>query len=416
MSVDEKVAYRWHMLGYLFLINCFVNAFAFAVLPALMPLIGDEMDLSYAQIGMVWGSPAFGTLLFSVIGGNTGDRFGVRPVILIGVLCLAILGGLRAFCDSYSALMLVMFLMGVAYAFILPNLRKAIGVWFGPAELARATGILAMGAGIGGGIGLTMAASVLEPWLGGWQNVLLFVSAVSLAVWILWAVLARGREPSGLMAELARQRPGFREGMTKVSKVRDFWLLCIIEMFLVGIVASIVGQMPTILVDRGMTESMASIFVASFTWSTLLGMLVGPYFSDRVGLRKIFIWPILFANIPVVMMLGFLMSTPLLILIALAGLFTGWYAPILMVLILENKQIGPILAGTAFGGLVTISRIGAIVFPPLMGLAMDATGQPWAGFALVGALGVIPAMVMLLVRETGRKARLALAEAVDRQR
>jgi MFS family permease len=376
-----------------------------------MPLIGDEMDLSYAQIGMVWGAPAFGTLLFSVIGGNTGDRFGVRPVILISVLCLAILGGLRAFCDSYSALLLVMFFMGVAYAFILPNLRKAIGIWFGPSELARATGIMAMGAGIGGGLALTIAASVLEPWLGGWRSVLLFVSAVSLAVWLLWAVLARGREPSGLMAELARQRPGFREGMTKVSKVRDFWLLCIIELVLVGVVAAIVGQMPTILVDKGMTESMASIFVGSFTWSTLLGMLVGPYFSDKVGLRKIFIWPILFVNIPIVVMLGFLMSTPLLIFIALAGLLSGWYAPILMVLILENPKIGPVLAGTAFGGLVTVSRLGAIIFPPLMGLVMDATGQFGAGFALVGALCFIPAMVILVVRETGRKAKLALAEA-----
>jgi len=411
MIVDEKIAYRWHMLGYLFLINCFVNAFAFAVLPALMPLIGDEMDLSYAQIGMVWGAPAFGTLLFSVIGGNTGDRFGVRPVILISVLCLAILGGLRAFCDSYSALLLVMFFMGVAYAFILPNLRKAIGIWFGPSELARATGIMAMGAGIGGGLALTIAASVLEPWLGGWRSVLLFISAVSLAVWLLWAVLGRGREPSGLMAELARQRPGFREGMTKVSKVRDFWLLCIIELVLVGVVAAIVGQMPTILVDKGMTESMASIFVGSFTWSTLLGMLVGPYFSDKVGLRKIFIWPILFVNIPIVVMLGFLMSTPLLIFIALAGLLSGWYAPILMVLILENPKIGPVLAGTAFGGLVTVSRLGAIIFPPLMGLVMDATGQFGAGFALVGALCFIPAMVILLVRETGRRARVTLAEA-----
>jgi MFS-type transporter involved in bile tolerance (Atg22 family) len=81
-----------------------------------------------------------------------------------------------------------------------------------------------------------------------------------------------------------------------------------------------------------------------------------------------------------------------------------------MVLILENKQIGPVLAGTAFGGLVTVSRIGAIVFPPLMGMVIDATGQYGAGFAFLGALGVIPAMVILLVRETGRKARLASVE------
>ena len=410
MNVEEKVPYRWHMVGYLFLIGLFFG-FSVSVMPPLIPFIEEDIALSHTQVGMIWGAAPLGLLLFALIGGNAGDRFGVKRVTVIALPFAVVVGGLRAFCDSFSALVFVMFLMGVAGAFIIPNLAKAVGVWFGPSELAKASGIVLIGGTIGSGIGMTMAASVLEPWLGGWRNVMLFGAALSLIVWVIWAVLAREREPSGLMAELARWRPGFREGIAKVFRVRDFCLICIMSVISVGAVAAVAGHFPDILVGKGMTVGMAGIFVGMSTWASLMGMFVGPYFSDRVGLRKIFIWPVLFANIPIVVLLGFTMATPLLILILISGLLGGFAAPLPRVLILENERIGPMLAGTAFGALNTITGIGATLLPALMGIVMDATGELWSGFVMLGVLAIIPALVILPVRETGRRTRMALAEA-----
>jgi len=410
MNVEEKVPYRWHMAGYLFLIGLFFG-FSIAIMPPLIPFIEEDIALSHAQVGMIWGAAALGLLLFSLIGGNAGDRFGVKRVTVIALPFVAVVGGLRAFCDSSSALFLVMFLLGVAGAFIVPNLAKTVGLWFGPSELAKASGIVLIGGTIGSGIGMTMAASVLEPWLGGWRNVMLFAAALSLLVWVIWAVLAREREPSGLMAELARHRPGLREGMAKVFRVRDFCLLCIADIIAVGIITAVGGHFPDILVDKGMTVGMAGIFVGMSTWASLMGMFVGPYFSDRVGLRKIFLWPVLFANIPIVVLLGFTMAAPLLILILISGLLSGVARPMPRVLILENERIGPLLAGTAFGALATVGGIGAALLPALMGMVMDATGELWSGFVFLGVLAIIPALVILPIRETGRRARAALAEA-----
>ncbi len=410
MSVEEKAAYRWHMVGYLFLIGCFFG-FSLGVMPPLIPFIEEDIALSHTQVGVLWGAAALGLFLFSLIGGHAGDRFGVKRVTVIALPFVAVLGGLRAFCDSFSTLALVMFLLGVAGGFIVPNLAKAVGMWFGPSELGRANGIVLIGGAIGGGIAMTMAASVLEPWLGGWRNVMLLGAGLSFLVWVIWAVLAREREPSGVMAELARQRLGFREGMAKVFRVRDFRLLCIVEIISVGAFAAVASHFPDILVDKGMTKSMAGIYVGMATWSMLVGMFVGPFFSDKVGLRKVFFWPILFANIPIVVLLGFTMGAPLLTVIVVSGLLGGCAAPMPRVLILENERIGPMLAGTAFGALATINGIGAAILPALMGLVMDATGQLWSGFVLLGVLGIIPAMVILPIKETGRMAKEALAKA-----
>jgi MFS-type transporter involved in bile tolerance (Atg22 family) len=130
-----------------------------------------------------------------------------------------------------------------------------------------------------------------------------------------------------------------------------------------------------------------------------------------VGLRKVFLWPVLFANIPIVVLLGFTMAAPLLILILISGLLSGFARPMPRVLILENERIGPMLAGTAFGGLATLGGIGAALLPALMGMVMDATGELWSGFVFLGVLAIIPALVILPIRETGRRARVALAEA-----
>ena len=240
---------------------------------------------------------------------------------------------------------------------------------------------------------------------------MLFGAALSLLVWVMWAVLAREREPSGVMAELARWRPGFREGVARLFRVRDFCLLCIADVIMSGAIAAIGGHFPDILVNKGMTEGMAGVYVGMSTWSSLVGMFIGPAFSDKVGLRKIFLWPVLFINIPLVVLLGFTMALPLLIVILIFGLIGGCAGPMLRVLILENERIGPILAGTAFGALATAAGIGAAVMPALMGMVMDATGELWSGFIMIAVLGIIPALAILPIRETGHRARAALAEA-----
>ena len=75
MSVEEKVPYRWHMAGYLFLIGCFFGL-SIAVMPPLIPFIEEDIALSHTQVGMIWGAAAFGLLLFSLIGATLETALG----------------------------------------------------------------------------------------------------------------------------------------------------------------------------------------------------------------------------------------------------------------------------------------------------------------------------------------------------
>ena len=409
MAVEEKAAYRWPMLASLFLINLVVNGFVIHVLPPVFPRIAVEMGLNYAQLGSIWGALALGMLLFSLIGGVAADRFGVKRVISVALICAAVLGGLRGLAVDFWTLWLCMLFIGVSYGFVIPNLTKGVAMWFGPSELGRANGLLLMGVAIGSGLGLLVGAPLASA-LGGWQNMMFLGAGLSIILWVLWLIAAKERQPIGAMAELMKARPKVLQGLRRVFTLKEMWLLCFIELFVIGRMAALMGLLPTFLVERGMSDAQAGVFASLTNWASLAGMFVGPWLSDRIGLRKVFVWPFLLVNVAMIGLIPVLWGWPLYLVWILSGLVAGMALPLLRSIIMELKEIGPILAGSAIGGIFTFNRIGGFAIPWLMGLLMTGAGAA-TGFYVVAGLGVIPAALVFFVRETGHAARRAAETA-----
>jgi len=391
------------MLAYLFLINLVVNGFVIHVMPPVFPRIAVEMGLNYAQLGSIWGALALGMLSFSLVGGVAADRFGLKRVLSVALIAAAVLGGLRGLAVDFWTLWLCMLFIGVSYGFVIPNLTKGVAMWFGSSEVGLANGLLLMGPATGTGLGLLVGAP-LAAALGGWQNVMFLGGGLSAAMWVLWLVAARDREPSGVMAEVLKARRNVRQGLRRVFSVKEMWLICFAELFIIGRVAALMGLLPTFLVDKGMSDTEAGVLVSLANWSSLAGMFAGPWLSDRIGLRKVFVWPAILANVVLVGVMPVLWGWPLYLVWTLSGLVGGMVLPQLRSIIMELKEIGPLLAGSAFGGIFTFNRIGGFVVPWLMGVVM--TGASAAlGVYFVAGLGVIPAGLVLFVRETGHVSR-----------
>lgn len=79
---------------------------------------------------------------------------------------------------------------------------------------------------------------------------------------------------------------------------------------------------------------------------------------------------------------------------------------------MELKEIGPILAGSAFGGIFTFNRIGGVAVPWLMGLAMEGISAG-AGFFFIAGGALIPPVLVLFLREPGRRVTAAVQAASD---
>lgn len=393
------------MLVYFCLIDCFLNGLNIGVVPPLLPEIAAELSLTHTQIGIIWGSWFLGMMLFSLVGGAMADRFGVKRVIAGALIFSAVFCALRGFMPGFQGLTVAMFLFGASLAFIVPNLTKGIGLWFGRTELGRANGILSISVGVGLVLGNMTGASVLSPLLGGWRPTMWLTGAIAVVLLIVWLAGARERPVEEIAAEGAARQPGTWEGLKRVVRIKDLWLICLMEFCLVGGFLAFQGFLPTMLVEKGMTAARAGLLLGLTLVSSGVFNVVGPSLSDRLGVRKPFVWPFLLLSSVGISLVAFFMGVPLIAVLILIAVGVGVAIPLFRTIVLEMEGIGPLHTGSAMGLIFTLNRVGAFILPVVMGVVIDFSHLFWPGFLLLGVLNLVAMRLCLAIKETGLRAK-----------
>lgn len=143
------------------------------------------IDLGASQSQVLWIINAYTLALAALLMpvGAIGDRWGRKPVLLIGLLVFG-LSSVGAAVATTTALMIVARVVaGVGAAMVMPVTLSVITSTFPPHERARAIGIWAGFAGSGGMIGLFVAAFMVDVATWRWAFVLpIVLIAVSATV------------------------------------------------------------------------------------------------------------------------------------------------------------------------------------------------------------------------------------------
>jgi NNP family nitrate/nitrite transporter-like MFS transporter len=297
-----------------------------------------------------------------------------------------------------------MFLIGISFSFLMPNLPKTLGHWFPSNELGLANGVLIAGVCVGSGSALMLSGIYLSPFLGGWRNVMWFYGIITTVLGVIWLwVIREGGSPSDTHQD-TREKFSFRKALSVVIRVRDQWLLMASRFCIFGALIAVIGFLPELLVSKGMQPKLAHLSSSLVYYANIAGVIVIPILSDKVGLRKIFIWPFSLAGAILVFALGMVEGISSLVLCALLGLLVG-FIPLMMTMPMEMKGIGPRYFGTALGLVGTLGNFGCFVAPILGGKIIDATGREWTAFVVWGLLMVIGSLFILPMKETGYKTR-----------
>jgi MFS family permease len=407
---EQRLAYRWPMAIWTLLVGLFVGGLCTSILPPLFTEIEQDLGLTHTQMGITWGITAAGTFLTALAGGVLGDRYGPKKVIAAGILLSVVFCALRALLASFWGLSLSMLLFGMALGLVLPNTAKAIGMWFARRELGTAMGIVFVGGALGSVIALMLGVP-LSSALGGWKNVMWLSAAIALAMFIMWTALARERPLTRAESEAAPARPAMLDGLKRVMRVKDLWLICGMNLCMAGSVNGFLGHFPQNTADRGMSPGMAGVLTGIGAIMVIGFGVVGPRISDRVGLRKPLIWPVMLVSAAFATFLGIAWGAPLVVVVVLNGAAIGCVLPLLPAVIIENPSIGPLLAGAALGLLHMVDRIGGTLVPMAMGAIQDATGEYWQSYLLTAALCAVGAVLGFMVKETGIRAGKAARAA-----
>jgi MFS family permease len=103
-------------------------------IPAIAPLIRENLGLSVTQAGSLLSAYYIGPVLISLPSGWLADRWGVRGAMVLGQALIAI--GLFAAAPSFPFLLVILVLAGAGYGVLNPTTTKAGMAWFPPRQRA----------------------------------------------------------------------------------------------------------------------------------------------------------------------------------------------------------------------------------------------------------------------------------------
>jgi len=198
MSIS-KDPYRLVIAALWFFIYLF-STMAFFCMPPLFSEISQDIPLTKAQMGIIFGMVPLASLFIAFIAGSVSDRFGSRWVVGGSVMLIALAGSLRAISGNAIELIVFSFLMGVGTAFFAPNAPKVLGTWFPREELGKVNGFVMVAIPLGGATSIATSAGYLSPVFGGWRGVTIAFGVACLAISLLWMFLYRecGTEDSAV--------------------------------------------------------------------------------------------------------------------------------------------------------------------------------------------------------------------------
>jgi nitrate/nitrite transporter NarK len=400
----ERVPYRWWVLANTFLIFTIAFGMGWTYIVMLVSQVLQDLGLAMSDWGAVWAAISFGTVLFAIIGGALGDRFGIRLTVGAGTFFMGCFLLLRGTATNFGSLYLWMFLFGIALAVTFANVPKALGMWFPAEEFGLANGVTQAGYGVGGGLATVLTPLIVDP-IGGWRPLTSLLGGLTLALGVLWLCTVKDRP-----VPIAQRVPhlGIGAALRQVLQVKDVWIVAGCYFLFLGGYIALIGYAPTYFVSvQGMSAPAAGVVLSIVMWVYVAGAFVIPTMSDRVGLRKAFYVPCMVATGVLIFSGAFLLGTSLWVAAAFWGFLAGAGA-LAFVVPLEMPEVGPALAGSALGVALTAGYIGGFVGPLICIRLAETT--PVAGFAFGGGCYVLSGLLFLLLKETGPRVRGASRE------
>ncbi len=353
------------------------------ILGALGNFVASDLGLSGTEKGLMTALPVLSGAILRLPMGIAADRFGSRPVGMIGLaLTLVPLAAGWMLADSLATVYLVGIMLGVAgasFAVALPLASR----WYPPEHQGLALGIA--GAGNSG----TVFASLFAPRLAealGWQAVFglaMIPIVITLGIFTLMA-----RDYPGPVARI-RVTDYFR-----ILRERDSLRFCLFYSVTFGGFVGLASYLAIFFRDQyGISKVSAGDLTALCVFAGSFARPIGGLLADRFGGIRV-----LLALLGGIGAAALALSTmPLLgaafglffVTMALLGMGNG--AVFQLVPQRFSGQIGVITGLVGFAG-----GVGGFALPFLLGLLRDATGTYATGFAVFALVAVVAATQLWL--------------------
>lgn len=376
----------WVVAGAFFcMMTGYVVAYSFA---AFFGPLEAEFGARRGETALVFSISAFLYFLLGLPAGLIADRIGPRPVVIGGLLLIAVGLVFASQATTLGQVYLGYGLgvgVGVGFSYV-PSVA-AVQRWF-VRKRGTASGIAVAGIGVGTLVGAPLAYGLIS--MVGWRNTYLVLAAIAVLGAIVSGFLIRpapdryGLAPDGDPPAPIGSPPALPPGLTLGQAVRTqpFWAIYVGALLMsFGLFVPFVHLAPYA-ADNGLGEGFGVLLITLLGVGSTAGRFVFASVTNLIGRRLSFAAMYVGAGIMLVMW-SQSTSGPALVIFALVfGAFYGGFVAIAPSLAAD--YFGGRALGSVIGALYSGVGFGALLGSPVAGFAFDFFGN-YAGAILAGA-------------------------------
>ncbi|MFL1406707.1 MCT family MFS transporter [Marinobacter sp. M1N3S26] len=390
----QPLFYGWYVVAAAFAVT-FVGFGAAYSFSAFVDALQQEFNASRGAVSLVFSLAGFLYFGLGVVTGPLADRFGSRPMAIIGMVLVASGLVLAGFAQSLLQVYLAYGLgvgLGVGFAYV-PSVGT-VQRWFARRR-GFASGLAVSGIGFGTLI-MPLLAALLIGTLG-WRSAYISLGVLSAVLGISMALLivndprSRGLGPDG-GPPLQPAPSGVSEGIELKQAIRSRPFL---TLYFAGLIASFGLFVPFVhlvpfATDQGMSAGEGAFLLGMVGVGSTIGRFLLGNVADLIGRRTALI--LAFAGMAATLVIWAVSVSlvPLAIFGLTFGTFYGGFVALMPALVMDyfgGRHVSGII-----GVLYTSVALGTLVGPTAAGYAYDLS-QDYT-LAIVGSIAVNLAAAM----------------------
>jgi len=366
----------------------------------LLPLIGNELGLTYSQIGLIMTCQYVASAVANVPGGVLVDTVGRKGLLMaLSLFWVGFPYLLIGFTHSYPMLLMCIALVGFGNSLWHPTAIPTLAQRY-PERKGLVLSLHGMGGNVGDAVAPIVVGAALAVF--SWREVVVLNVAPGLVVALLMFALLGSLQLGARSKEVATQSlADYGSGLRQLLRNRALVLLSVGSSFRSMTQTALLTFLPVYLANEmGYSPAWvgACLFVlqaAGFSAAPVAGHL-----SDRMG-RKQILMGSMASSAVVLLAMAFAGGSPLFIgLVAILGFFLYATRPVIQAWMLEStpKNMG----GSSICVLFGAQAVGGALGPLFGGLVADRWGLLAAFYFLAGTIVVANLFVLWVPRELGK--------------
>lgn len=259
-----------------------------SVVTAVYPMLKEDLNLDFAQIGIITLVYQIAASIFQPVVGFAFDKRPFAYSLPAGMVSTSVGIALFAYSNSLPGILLAVFLIGIGSATLHPESSRITSL-AGRERRGFAQSVFQVGGNFGGSIGPLAVALIVTPHNRHYVLWFLLFSTIAFA-----AMRPIVRWYKNYLNEAKLHPESHKKKLAlPLSKKRTTFVICVIMVLIFSkyvYMASLSSYYTFYLMEKfGVSMKMSQIYLFIFVVSTAAGTLVGGPIGDKYG-RKLVIW------------------------------------------------------------------------------------------------------------------------------